>query len=114
VARVGGAVERIDTMDLGFPIGLDSEIADFVASTQIELNPGDVVVLYTDGVTEAENLDGVQYGSDRLCEVISANSHLSVEEIKEAIVTDVRQHIGKQKVYDDITVVVLKQGASQF
>jgi two-component system sensor histidine kinase ChiS len=109
VARVGGAVERIDTMDLGFPIGLDSEIADFVASTQIELNPGDVVVLYTDGVTEAENLEGVQYGSDRLCEVVGANCHLSAEEIKEAIVTDVRQHIGKQKVYDDITVVVLKQ-----
>ncbi len=109
VARVGGAVERIDTMDLGFPIGLDSEIADFVASTQIELNQGDVVVLYTDGVTEAENMEGVQYGSDRLCEVISANCHLSVEEIKEAIVADVRQHIGTQKVYDDITVVVLKQ-----
>jgi two-component system sensor histidine kinase ChiS len=109
VARVGGAVERIDTMDLGFPIGLELEIADFVASTQIELNPGDAVVLYTDGVTEAENLDGVQYGSDRLCEVVSANCHLSAEEIKEAIVADVRQHIGKQKVYDDITVVVLKQ-----
>ncbi len=108
-AGISPVVERIDTMDLGFPIGLDSDIADFVASVQIKLNPGDVVVLYTDGITEAEDIEGVQYGSDRLCEVISANSKLSAEEMKEAIVADVRQYIGTQKVYDDITVVVLKQ-----
>ncbi|MDY6806375.1 MAG: SpoIIE family protein phosphatase [Cyanobacteriota bacterium] len=108
-ADISPVVERIDTMDLGFPIGLDSDIADFIASVQIELNPGDVVVLYTDGITEAEDIEGVQYGSDRFCEVISANCKLSAEEMKEAIVADVREYIGTQKVYDDITVLVLKQ-----
>lgn len=102
-------VERIDTIDLGFPIGLDLEIADFVASAKVELSSGDVVVLYTDGITEAEDINGVQYGSDRLCEIVSANCDLSAEDIKEAILNDLRQHIGTQKVYDDITIVVLKQ-----
>ena len=49
-----GEVELIDTVDLGFPLGLEEDIADFVAETKVSLNQGDVVALYTDGITEAE------------------------------------------------------------
>ncbi len=45
-----------DKGDLGFPIGLDEDIADFVNQATIPLNPSDVVVLYTDSITEAENI----------------------------------------------------------
>src|SRR5919202_742235 len=57
VVRSNGSVEQIDTMDLGFPIGLTEDIADFVAEARVQLNPGDVVVLYTDGITEAEDIN---------------------------------------------------------
>jgi serine phosphatase RsbU (regulator of sigma subunit) len=57
----GGSVELIDTIDLGFPLGIVSDIADFVAYADIQLNSGDVVVFYTDGITEAEDINGVQY-----------------------------------------------------
>ena len=109
VVRSGGQIERIDTIDLGFPIGLEADITDFVAHTQVQLNPGDVVVLYTDGITEAENQSGVRYGVERFCELLGNNGHRSAEEIRQAVVEDVRQHIGTQKVYDDITLLVLKQ-----
>jgi predicted ATPase/serine phosphatase RsbU (regulator of sigma subunit)/tRNA A-37 threonylcarbamoyl transferase component Bud32 len=109
VVRSGGKVERIDTMDLGFPIGLEADIADFIAHTEVQLNPGDVAVLYTDGITEAENLEGVQYGLDLLIEVVSRNWHLCASEIKQTVIDDLRRHIGEQKVFDDITLVVLKQ-----
>ena len=109
VVRAGGEVERIDTMELGFPIGLDEEIADFIASAQVQLNPGDVVVLYTDGITEACDIDCKQYGIEQLCEVVSRNWELSAEGIRQAVIDDVRRHIGSQKVFDDITLVVLKQ-----
>jgi sigma-B regulation protein RsbU (phosphoserine phosphatase) len=109
VVRAHGELERIDTIDLGFPIGLEESIVDFVAQTQIDLKSGDVVVLYTDGVTEAENSSGKQYGIDRLCELIKQNCHKSAIEIRHKIIEDVRQHIGRTKVYDDITLVVLKQ-----
>lgn len=109
VVRYGGVIERIDTNELGFPIGLDDDISDLIATFQIQLNPGDAVVLYTDGVTEAFDINRKQYGLEKLCAVISCNWQLSAQELKQAVINDVRRHIGTQKVFDDITLVVLKQ-----
>ncbi|MBH8563530.1 PP2C family protein-serine/threonine phosphatase [Nostoc sp. CENA67] len=109
IVRNGGEIERIDTMDLGFPIALDDDIADFISSTTLELQPGDGVVLYTDGITEAKDINKNQYGIEQLCEIISQNWHQSASEIKDAVISDVRRHIGKQKVFDDITLLVFKR-----
>jgi serine phosphatase RsbU (regulator of sigma subunit)/tetratricopeptide (TPR) repeat protein len=111
VVRSGGKVERIDTLDLGFPIAMVEEMTEFVTTARIELNPGDVVVLYTDGITEAWNLDRQEYGLERLIEVVQQNCHKSAQEIQQAVISDVKEYIGQQKVYDDITLLVLKQKA---
>ncbi len=109
VVRQGGEIELIDTMPLGFPVGLDDEIADYVSEATIELEPGDGVVLYTDGITEAENSANEQYGMDRLCETIRQHWAGSAEAVKTAVIDDVRLFIGAQTVFDDITLLVLKQ-----
>jgi sigma-B regulation protein RsbU (phosphoserine phosphatase) len=102
-------VETIDTIDLGFPIGLEADITDFIGSINIKLNSGDGAVLYTDGITEAENNQGQFYSLKRLCEIVKKHWHLTAGEIRKAVIDDVRSHIGKHKVYDDITLIVLKQ-----
>ncbi|MEK0192294.1 MAG: HAMP domain-containing protein [Oscillatoriales cyanobacterium] len=109
VVRSNGSVERFDTIDLGFPIGLDVDIAEFVAEKMVQLYKGDVVVLYTDGITEAENMDKVLYGLERLIDVIQINWQRTASEIRYAVIDDVRSHIGKQKIFDDITLLILKQ-----
>ncbi len=109
VVRAGGRIERIDTVDLGFPIGLQQDIQAWVQETSVNLTSGDSVVLYTDGITEAVDTANKFYGIDRLCEVISQHWEASAEAIKQAVIADVTRHIGMQKVYDDITLVVLKQ-----
>ena len=109
VVRSGGEIERIDTIDLGFPIGLEEKITDFVFQTQIELNSGDIVVLYTDGITEAENTTGGQYGLEKLCEIVKNNWQKPAKQIRQLVINDLREYIGKHKVYDDITLVVIKQ-----
>jgi phosphoserine phosphatase RsbU/P len=109
LVRRGGAVELVNTLDLGFPIGLDNDIAGFVNQITLDLLPGDGVVLYTDGITEAENLAGEQYGMERLCAVISRHWAEPADAIKEAVIADLRQFIGTQTVFDDITLLVLKQ-----
>jgi sigma-B regulation protein RsbU (phosphoserine phosphatase) len=108
VVRKGGHLEQIDTIDLGFPIGLEEDIADFISRRLVELEPGDGVVLYTDGITEAEDINGNFYALERLCETIRQNWHLDAEQIKQATINDLRQFIGEQKVFDDITLLVLK------
>lgn len=109
LVRQGGKIELIDTMNLGFPIGLDDDITDFVDEALIKLQPGDGIVLYTDGITEAENLTGEQYGLERMCSLLSHYWAQSAETIKDTIIEDLRSFIGQQKIYDDITLLVLKQ-----
>ena len=70
-------MKRIDTINLGFPIGLLETIEEFVFQAQVYLNQGDVVVLYTDGITEAENYLGQHYGLEQLCAVVQQNWQLS-------------------------------------
>ena len=109
VVREGGYIERIDTMDLGLPIGMDDDIADFIDHTIVELHSGDGIVLYTDGIPEAFNLEKKQYGMERFCDVISKNWQLTAGEIKQAAIDDLRQFIGEQRVFDDITLLIFKQ-----
>ena len=109
VVRKSGAIERIDTIDLGFPIALDGDITAFVNQIIVELESGDGLVLYTDGIPEACDMQQKLYGMEKMCEVISQSWHLSAEKIKDAIIDDVRRHIGEQKVFDDITLLILKR-----
>jgi PAS domain S-box-containing protein len=109
IVRLGGEIERIDTMDLGFPIALHDDIAEFISHISIELQLGDGIVLYTDGIPEAKDINKKQYGVEQMCEVISQNWHLSAQEIKQAVIDDLRRHIGTQKVFDDITLLVVKR-----
>jgi serine phosphatase RsbU (regulator of sigma subunit) len=96
-------------MDLGFPIALDDDIAEFISQISIELQLGDGIVLYTDGIPEAKDINKKQYGLEQMCEVISQNWHLSAQEIKQGVIDDLRRHIGTQKVFDDITLLVVKR-----
>jgi serine phosphatase RsbU (regulator of sigma subunit) len=109
LVRSSGEVERIGTIELGFPIALEANIADFIATTEIQLNSGDVVVLYTDGITEAFDMNQDQYGIEPVIEVVVLNREQSAAEIKQAVIDDVRRYMGEQKVFDDITLVVIKQ-----
>ena len=109
VVRKGGSIERLDTIELGFPIGLDSDIDHLIDETHIHLQLGDGIVLYTDGITEAENIAKEQYEMERLCAIISKHWSKSAEAICNAITDDVYRFIGEQNIYDDITLLVIKQ-----
>jgi sigma-B regulation protein RsbU (phosphoserine phosphatase) len=108
IIRKDGEVERIDTIDLGFPVGLEAEISQFVQSRAIHFETGDLMILYTDGITEAESPEGGLFGIARLCESARFHRTGTATEIKQGIVRDVMEHIDTQKIHDDITLLVLK------
>jgi signal transduction histidine kinase/serine phosphatase RsbU (regulator of sigma subunit) len=109
VIRSSGDVDRFDTLDLGFPLGILDDIREFVASTEIQLDLGDIVILYTDGITEAMNCERIQYGVERLIEIVQLHKERPANDIKQLVIEDVKQYIGTQKLKDDITLVILKQ-----
>ncbi|MBB4566894.1 SpoIIE family protein phosphatase [Rhizobium leucaenae] len=108
VVREGGEVERIETADLGLPVGLDSDISEFVDTRDVAFSSGDIIVLHTDGVTEAENRNGELYGIERLCESVRHLYGGSAQDIMNGILENLMTYIGSQKIHDDITLVVMR------
>ncbi len=109
ICRTDGQVEEIDTMDLGFPVGLEDDIDDLILTARFQLKPGDVMLLYTDGITEAENWERQQFGQSRLTSLLSRYHQMDAREIKSRIISDVHAYIGKARIYDDISMLVVKQ-----
>lgn len=110
VVRHNGTVERIDTLYLGFIVGLKADISAFSKHLDIELAVGDGVVLYTDGITEAHNAQDEMYGVERLCQQLSLQWQAgNAAHVQQAIIQDLRHYLGTQALEDDITLVVVKR-----
>jgi len=90
----------------GMLIGVLNDV--FYEERTMELQPGDVLVLYTDGVTEAKNEGGEQFGEERLYRVVEEKGHLPTQELLDEIYRRVRQFSGGLAQRDDITVVIMK------
>jgi sigma-B regulation protein RsbU (phosphoserine phosphatase) len=72
------------------------------------LHPGDVIVLYTDGITEAMDADGELFGDAALAKVLASQHHLDVAGIRERVLRDVKAFVGDAEPHDDMTMVVIK------
>jgi sigma-B regulation protein RsbU (phosphoserine phosphatase) len=73
----------------------------------VQLRPGDVLVAYSDGVTEPEN-DYGEFGEARLVELVRANRHLPLERITEIVTVAVADWIGDNEQPDDVTLVLAR------
>ena len=74
---------------------------------ELQLNPGDTIYLYTDGVTEATNADETLYGDARLLDLLNKKQHAAAREICEAVKADVDAFVGGAEQFDDITMLCL-------
>jgi serine phosphatase RsbU (regulator of sigma subunit) len=72
-------------------------------------NSGDVLVAYTDGVTEAQNMEGEFYGEAGLIAAARANAAHSAEAMQQRLIKDIQQFVGAAPQFDDMTVLVLKR-----
>ncbi|HXN54260.1 MAG TPA: PP2C family protein-serine/threonine phosphatase [Candidatus Acidoferrum sp.] len=88
------------------PIGLSPE--EICELTSADLTAGDVVVFYTDGVTEAENRLGEEFGLERLSAVVRHGSSLSAEELTTDIFNNAANFCSEVGFHDDVTILVVK------
>jgi len=77
---------------------------------QVDILPGGVMILYTDGVNEAINSREEQYGLGRLCEVVRRSRHQPAQGIMDSILQDISLFASGQAQFDDITMIVVKAG----
>jgi sigma-B regulation protein RsbU (phosphoserine phosphatase) len=78
----------------------------------VQLAPGDVLVLYTDGITEAQDHQEELFDEERLLEVIQANLGRSAQDIQDAILEEVHDFVGEAPQFDDITLMVVVRDAT--
>jgi len=75
----------------------------------IHLAAGDLLVLYTDGVTDADNGQGGFFGEERLLETILNHRERSVQEMEDALMGEVHKFVGDAPQFDDITLMMIKR-----
>jgi len=109
VCRRDGSIELTDTADLGLFLGFEPDITPFVGEARVRLEPGDTLVLYTDGVTDAVNPKNQSFGVRRLCQAVALHHQQPAAAIVERVVALLRAYIGSSKVHDDFSLMVIKQ-----
>ncbi len=104
-----GCVEKLERT--GIPLGVLEDTTWKRVSVGIE--PGDALVLYTDGITDAQNTSEEFYGLERLQEALCRQCGKTAEEIRDALREDVRTWVGKAAQFDDITLMVVVRAKGQ-
>jgi sigma-B regulation protein RsbU (phosphoserine phosphatase) len=106
-AESDNAPGQIDLLTTGGPIIGAFHNCSYEQET-VELQSGDVLVAYTDGLTEAVNSNGKEFGEQGLRSIIIGSTHLPAGEMIEKIIESVHEWCGEVPPHDDLTLVVMK------
>ncbi|MCF7847846.1 MAG: SpoIIE family protein phosphatase [Kiritimatiellales bacterium] len=105
-----GELEAVPLPSGGIAIGLagNSVFAAAIETKVVQLEAGDMVVTYTDGITEAMDMADNEWGLDNLKEAIRTEGNASASDLLENIRQRVQRFVGDRRQYDDMTMLVLK------
>ena len=91
----------------GMPLGVSPEA--IWTEGEIHLSPGDLLLLYTDGVVESHSPENEMFGDSRLLEIAISLQHRSPRHMQDAIISEVRAFTGNEQQFDDLTLVLIKR-----
>ncbi len=94
----------------GIPLGVQETkiFEESLCGKFLNLNKGDIIIQYTDGITEAKNLQEDEYELKRLLDVILKNSQLQTDLLIKEIIDDVNRFCGEAQQYDDIAIIAIR------
>jgi len=103
-----GSLEQIKTK--GFPLGLmpDSAFSKRIETGSLTLATGDWLVLYTDGINEAQNADGDEFGMERFTHILKENYRLCSKDLIDRVISGHEKFVGTAPQFDDITLLGMK------
>jgi len=88
------------------PLGIQQNVA--YASGEVTLVSGDWLIIFTDGLVEAVNGAGEEYGEQRMIAVLTANAALAPDLLLDRMIFDVNTFVGPTPQHDDITCMLIK------
>ncbi len=98
---------RVELINLsGFPIGIFDDAT--YEEWSVKLRSGDMLLFYSDGITEAANREGKFFGTGRLRDLFAANTHMNSAELADKILEEVQEFTQGGAITDDRTLVVMK------
>ena len=103
----GGAQERLEIGGIPLGISLDGASSHYDLGN-VELRAGDTLIIFTDGLVEAMNEKGEEYGESRLVALLNAGRGVTAEQILQNILADVSNFVGFVRQHDDITCMVAR------
>jgi sigma-B regulation protein RsbU (phosphoserine phosphatase) len=89
------------------PLGVSPEA--IWTEGEILLSPGDLLLLYTDGVIESHSPENEIFGDNRMLEIAVSLQHRSPRDMQDAIISEVRAFTGNEQQFDDLTLVLIKR-----
>jgi sigma-B regulation protein RsbU (phosphoserine phosphatase) len=96
--------------DKGIALGMvrNNSYGSFIEANEIAFAEGDLMVLYTDGITEAKNSKGDEFGYERLAQLVLEVKHLSTLQIQEHLIEKLYEFTGTENINDDYTTMIVK------
>jgi phosphoserine phosphatase RsbU/P len=88
--------------------GAADKFEELLEEDTVPLHTGDVIVLYTDGITEAMNASSELFGESRLSRIVEEHGHLESAELRERILREIEAFVGSADQHDDMTMILLK------
>jgi sigma-B regulation protein RsbU (phosphoserine phosphatase) len=102
--RASGQIERLDVG--GLPFGITPEVK--YDSATVTLSPGDWLIIFTDGLVEAENARQEEYGEARMLAAIEAGKTFTPAEMLKSLMSGVDLFVGNTPQHDDVTCMLIK------
>jgi phosphoserine phosphatase RsbU/P len=88
--------------------GAEEKFEALLEEDRVELQKGDVLVFYTDGITEAMNSESDLFGDARLSRLLSEHGHLDAADLRERILREIESFVGMADQHDDMTMILIK------
>ena len=104
-----GSFQDISSLDYGMFAGLENDVGDYLDTLKFELKQDDVLILYTDGLTEAMNQENEEFGKDGIISSAMPVRNGSADKIRSTIIKSCLDHIGSEKLLDDISIMIIKK-----
>lgn len=96
--------------DKGIALGMvrNKTYSSFIQTNEFEYSSGDIMVLYTDGITEAKDRKNEEFGYDRLAEIVQASKTLSPKEMLDHLISRLYEFSGTENINDDYTTLIVR------